>query len=430
MVFKNIKLKFSSLFKTNLVRDTSWIFIGRIFRVIVQAIYFIIIARVLGAEQYGSFIAVTALASILFPFIALGSEHVLVKYVAIDKSLFRVYWCNTLFILINHGTILVTILLLLSPLIFSTPISLTTILIILIADLLCLAILDVCFKALIAVNLVQKSSELGIINSISKLIAAVALAVFFEKPTVRIWADLYLLSSLIMAAAGIILVNELVGKPKPTLSKVKPSIQEGIYFAISASASNINADIDKTMLASMSTLTATGLYGSAYRFIDVGYVVLSSLFTASYTRFFQHGAAGIANSLGFAKRLFPFIVGYGALTLVGYFFFAPLLPKILGAEYTGAVPVLRWLAPLPFIASLQFLAADTLTGAGFQRSRSMVQVGAALINLGLNFWLIPLYSWKGATIATLASDSFRAITLWIMVAYLYRRERKANLINT
>jgi O-antigen/teichoic acid export membrane protein len=429
MNLNHIKLRLNNLLKKNLVRDASWMLLARGVRVIMQAIYFVIVARILGAEQYGSFIAVTALASLIFPFIALGSEHILVKYVAIDKSLFRIYWGNTLVTLIVHGCLLIIFLLLLSPLIFSTPIALTTILMILIADLVCLGLIDVCFKALIAINFFKESALLGVINNTCKLLAAVSLAVFFVRPNVAVWSGLYLVTSLIMALVGILVVNRLGGKPKPILSKLPSEIKEGIYFAISASASNINTDIDKTMLASMSTLTATGIYGSAYRFIEVGYVVLLALFTASYTRFFQHGAAGIRSSLNFAKGLLPFILGYGIVTLVGFFFFAPLLPNILGEEYAGAVEALRWLSPVPFIAALQFLAADTLTGAGFQRSRSIVQVGAAVLNIGLNFWLIPLYSWKGAAGATLVSDSFRTIILWVIIAYLYRRESNNNLTN-
>ena len=61
------------------------------------------------------------------------------------------------------------------------------------------------------------------------------------------------------------------------------------------------------------------------------------------------------------------------------------------------------------------------TGAGHQKARSIVQVAAAVFNILLNFWLIPLYSWKGAAWATLISDSLRLICLWIIVFLIYRQ---------
>lgn len=420
------KLKIVSLLQSGLAKDTLWILFAKLFNVVMQAGYFVVVARVLGAENYGSFIGVTALASIIFPFLALGSEHILVQRVATNKGLFSIYWGNSIVLLLVNGTVLTIILLLLAPLIFSQNISLFTILIILLADLIFLGLLDISYKALTAVNMLQKVAQLAILTTCGKLIAALSLGVFFTQPSTAIWACLYLVSSIFMGIVAVTLVSKLAGCPRPTISKLKSNIQEGVYFSISASANNINSSLDKTMLASLSSLAATGIYGSAYRFIDVGYVPLYAIFSATYTRFFQHGASGIKSSLNFAKRLFPVIFIYAVVSVVGYFIFAPLLPVILGKEYESAIAALLWLAPLPAIASFQFLAADTLTGAGHQRARSMVQVSAALINILLNIWLIPIYSWRGAAWATLISDSLRLLCLWGIILFLYRKQSMAN----
>ncbi|WP_036485573.1 oligosaccharide flippase family protein [Myxosarcina sp. GI1] len=415
------KAKVVKLFHSNLAKDTLWMLFAKLFNIVMQAGYFIIVARVLGAENYGSFVGVTALASIVFPFLALGSEHILVQQVSTNKASFSNYWGNCLLLLVANGIAVTIILLLLSPLIFAKNISLLTILIILLADLIFLGLLDVSYKALTAVNMLNKVAHLAIFSTCGKLLAALCLWAFFTNPSTNTWACLYLISSIVMGIFSVMMVNKLAGYPHPLFSKLKSNLKEGFYFSISASAYNVNSSLDKTMLASLSTLTATGIYGSAYRFIDVGYVPLFALFSATYTRFFQHGASGIKNSLGFAKRLFPIILLYAVVSVVGYFVFAPLLPAILGEEYRSAVAALLWLAPLPAIASFQFLAADTLTGAGHQKARSFVQVAAAVINVLLNIWLIPIYSWKGAAWATLISDSLRLFSLWVIILFLYRR---------
>ncbi|MEL7509266.1 MAG: polysaccharide biosynthesis C-terminal domain-containing protein, partial [Cyanobacteria bacterium J06554_1] len=72
-------------------------------------------------------------------------------------------------------------------------------------------------------------------------------------------------------------------------------------------------------------------------------------------------------------------------------------------------------------ATLQFIAADTLTGAGFHRARSMLQVTAAFINFGANLYLIPRFSWQGAAWATLTSELFKLITLWLLVFFYHRK---------
>ncbi len=417
-----IKAKAKNLFRSDLARDTLWMLVSKLFNVVIQAGYFIIVARVLGTKNYGSFIGVTALASILFPFIALGSEHILVKYVSRDKSVFRTYWGNTLILLVGNSLALTAVLLLLSPLIFANNISIVSIFLILLADLLCLGLLDISCKALTASARIDKTAQMVMLSSCGKLLAALSLAVFFKQPDINTWAYLYFIASVIMAAVAVILVTKLFGYPHPKFSKLKSNIRQGIYFSISSSAQNINANLDKTMLASLSTLSATGIYGAAYRFIDVGSVPLSALSGATYTRFFQHGASGIKSSFGFAKTLFPLISIYAVVSVLGYLIFAPFIPIVLGEEFQGAIAALRWLTPLPAIAAFQYLAAETLTGAGHQKARSMVQVTAAVFNILLNLWLIPLYSWEGAAWATLISDSLRLVCLWVILFLIYRQD--------
>ncbi len=423
-----IRIKAANLLQSNLAKDTLWMLFSKLFNVVMQAAYFIIVARLLGKDNYGSFIVITAIASIVFPFVLLGSEHLLVKNVSTNKETFRTYWGNGLVILAANGTLFTVILLLLFRGIFPQNVQWGTILLILLADLIGLALLDLGFKSLMATNMVNKTAQLGILNTCSKLLAALALAIFFTNPSVATWGRLYFASSVIMATVTILLINKMLGSPRPVLSELRSNIAQGLYFSISTSANNINANLDKSMLGKLASVGAAGIYGSAYRFIDVGSVPLLALSGATYTRFFQYGASGIKGSLDFAKRLLPFLTLYAIASVIGYWLLAPFIPAILGEEYREAIEALLWLSPLPAIATFQYLAADTLTGSGNQKARSIVQVGAAIINILLNIWLIPQFSWKGAACATLISDSLRLICLWIIVFLIYRRETKQDYL--
>ena len=73
---------------------------------------------------------------------------------------------------------------------------------------------------------------------------------------------------------------------------------------------------------------------------------------------------------------------------------------------------------------LQLVAADTLTGSNHQKARSHMQVAAAIINVILNLWLIPIYGLFGAIWATLASDSIKLVGLWTILFFVYRSETK------
>lgn len=429
MNIAEIKFKVTNLFQSSLAQDTLWMLFSKLFNVVMQAAYFIIVARLLGKENYGSFIVITAIASIVFPFISLGSEHLLVKNVSTNRATFSTYWGNGLILLTTNGSLFIIVLLLLFRGLFPQNVQWGGILMILIADLICLALLDLGFKSLMATNMVNKTAQLGILNTCSKLLAAISLAVFFTNPSVTTWGYLYFTSSVIMATVTILLVNKMLGLPRPILSELRSNITQGLYFSISTSANNINANLDKSMLGKLASVGAAGIYGSAYRFIDVGSVPLLALSGATYTRFFQHGASGIKGSLNFAKRLLPMLTVYAIASVFGYWLLAPFVPAILGEEYREAIEALLWLSPLPAIATFQYLAADTLTGSGNQKARSIVQVGAAIINILLNILLIPQFSWKGAAYATLISDSLRLVCLWLIVFLIYRKETTQDLIH-
>ncbi len=221
-----------------------------------------------------------------------------------------------------------------------------------------------------------------------------------------------------------------LGPPKIALSRISSEIAQGFYFSTSMSAQTIYNDIDKTMLARLSTLDATGIYAAAYRVIDVSFTPVRSVLNAAYANFFRHGESGIAATYSYAKKLLPKMMGYSLLIFAALYLSAPVIPLVLGAEYARAVEALRWLSLLPFLKSMHSFLADSLTGAGYQRARTITQVGVAIFNVGLNFWLIPAYSWRGAAWSSLASDAALVLTLYAVVMVVTAKEARvgANLV--
>jgi O-antigen/teichoic acid export membrane protein len=313
------------------------------------------------------------------------------------------------------------VVLLLSGVVLPGSIPPLLVLLVTVSDVLFARILDTCGFAFLAFQRLGWTAFLQALLSLSRLGAASALLVLTASPTPLQWGYLYLLSTTASAVVGVWLVNRKLGTPKVRLAEVASELREGFHFSLSTASQNIHNDIDKTMLARFATLEATGIYAAAYRLIQVTFTPIRALGYASYARFFQHGASGIRGSLGFARQLVLYAGGYGLAAGVTLYLLAPLLPYVLGADYEDAVGAVRWLALLPFLKALQYFAADTLTGAGFQRIRSSVQVSVAITNGLLNLYLIPIYSWRGAAWASLTADSLLLLGLWASVFYIHRK---------
>ena len=65
-----------------LAKNAGWMFLGQGVSFAVQACYFILLARLLGANQYGIFVGAAAAVSLLSQYSTLGSGLVLVRQVS------------------------------------------------------------------------------------------------------------------------------------------------------------------------------------------------------------------------------------------------------------------------------------------------------------------------------------------------------------
>ena len=388
-----------------------------------QAAYFVIIARTLGVAQYGEFVSMTALAAIVSPFVGLGMEILLLKNVAKNRSLFAAYWGNSLVVILVTGLGFISLLVLLSPLLLPRSISPLALLLVAIGDLIFGSITNLAGRSFQAVDRLNISAQIGIFVMFTKVLAAIALLQFFPQPNSLQWVSLYSASSMISALFAAILVQRWLGSPTLELARIKSELTEGLSFSVSNSAYTIYSDIDKTMLARLSTLAATGIYAAAYRLIDVAFIPVISIAGAAYADFFRKGKDGIGAALTFAKPLVAITATYSTIAGVAMLVLAPIVPLILGDEYREVVAALRWLAPIPLFRAMQHFGGDILSGSGFQRWRSMLEAGIAIFNIAINLWLIPLYSWKGAAWASLTSDGLLMLLLWISVAFFYWKQK-------
>lgn len=397
--------------KSELSRDTLWMLIGHGAQLPIRAVYFILIARWLGAEGYGAFIGVTSLVSILAPFASMGYGNILIKHVACDRSEFSRYWGRTLLLTWASGIVLTLATVVLSHLLLPKSIPLMLVVTVSIADLLFLSILNVCAQAFQGVERLSMTSFLLILPNATRLVALVVL-ILLKKPTPLDLGYLYLVSTGAAFLIGGYLVTRELGRPVFGGKTMDAEVKEGLYFSVALCSHSIFNDIDKTMLTRLATLQAAGIYAAAYRLVDVAFIPVRSLIAASYARFFRSGQQGMRGTLALVAHLLPYAAGYGLASSLLLYLCAPLLPYVFGRDFEAATEALRWLSLLPFLKVLHYFPANALTGAGFQGLRSSLLVATALFNVALNLWLIPIYSWKGSAWASLLSDGLYAGVIW------------------
>ena len=397
--------------------------VGQGFKLLIQALYFTVIARCLGAQNYGAFVGVVGLVGILLPFATLGSGFLLIKNVSRDKRQFRENCGCALLTTFLSAATLFGVVVLVSNVLLPAKIPMRLVMMVAAADLFGTSITGICGQAFIAFERMKWTASINVLLSALRLVAALILATVSAKPTALEWGEFYFASTTIVTLLALMLVVVKLGVPALNITHHAAEIREGFYFSISQSAQTIYNDIDKAMLARLSTLEATGIYGAAYRLVDVSFTPVASVLVAAYPNFFRVGVDGIPATLRYVKPLIVRALGYAAFVAVALLVGAGVVPLILGGEYRLTVEALRWLAVLPLLKAVHFFLADTLTGAGYQGLRTAINAGVAVFNVAINMWLIPAYSWRGAAWSSIASDALLVCGIGTAVFVLLRRSR-------
>ena len=97
------QLRPSEWMKSPLIRDSSNLCVGQFIRLGLQGIYFLFIARSLGPSQYGAFVAIMAMTSIVSPYVGLGCGNLFLKNVRSGKRVAPVCWGNGLIATVITG---------------------------------------------------------------------------------------------------------------------------------------------------------------------------------------------------------------------------------------------------------------------------------------------------------------------------------------
>src|ERR1700761_9081342 len=80
--------------RSRLARNAGWMFLGQGISFVVQGVYFVLLARLLGANEYGIYVGAAAAVSLLSQYSTLGSSLLLVREVSRQHSRFPEYWGN------------------------------------------------------------------------------------------------------------------------------------------------------------------------------------------------------------------------------------------------------------------------------------------------------------------------------------------------
>ncbi|WP_110827753.1 flippase [Pedobacter nutrimenti] len=184
-------------------------------------------------------------------------------------------------------------------------------------------------------------------------------------------------------------------------SRAKSLLQQSFPLILSAVMVSIYMKIDQVMLKSEGS-AEVGIYSAAAKISEAWYFIPIAIITSVFPAIINARQTDLDRYHKRLVNLYDLLVFISLpVALLISFFGTDIIHLLYGNRFEGAGSMLSihiWSGIFVFLgsASSQYLLAENFTMISFQRTA----IGA-LINIGLNFWLIPLYGGVGASVATL-----------------------------
>jgi O-antigen/teichoic acid export membrane protein len=412
------------MMEDGLRKGSLWMISGQLAAIVFQAVYFVLMGRTLGSREYGAFVGAVALVTVLSQFSSLGMEMILVRNISRDRSSFAETWGNALRITACGFVFLLAIAVIFGHL-FLRPGLRTLIPWIALSDGLLGKLVQLAGRAFQGAGQLRWTARFTAFTNLGRAALAAALYAYARlsgmHPDANTWAHIYWISPLTIAAIALWKVTAKLGWPRWGRLRLN-DLSEGLSFSFSSSSISVYNDIDKTFLVSLGETYAAGIYSAAYRVVDVATAPLYGIYAAATPRLFREGARGVGHASSQTERLLLRTIPYGLVVAISLYFGAGILPRLFGSSFAGSVVALRWLCLLPLLRAFHYAWGTTITASASQWNRTATQLGAAGLNLLLNFLLIPRWSWQGAAIASLLTDGALAISSRLVLWRIQKRE--------
>lgn len=263
-----------------------------------------------------------------------------------------------------------------------------------------------------------------IANTISKGFLVIAgFAVLFMGKGVLWLVLVTIASSLINLLLSAYWFFTKFAKPKILFDKTewKAMLLAAWPFCFMGIFSIIYAKIDIIMLSSMQGSHAVGLYDSAVRLVESLALIITAFSTAIFpvmNQFFAQKNQSVPLILEKSVKFVSLIIlpiAFGTTLLA-----SEIISFIYGGEFFGAgiaLQILIWYLALNFVAVVFQLQLNSMNK---EILVSKIVAGSVLLNIAMNIFLIPAYSFTGAAIATLVSQFLLTVTLYYFIKKDFR----------
>jgi O-antigen/teichoic acid export membrane protein len=210
------------------------------------------------------------------------------------------------------------------------------------------------------------------------------------------------LSALGMVIASVYIATKFNGPLRLGLNRdvALPMMRPAATFAASSVIVGLYAKLGLIILTFLDGKAAAGIFATGLKLIDLGMAPLLFLGIAVFPRLARSFNADTTDMLHIAAQYVRLTFILGVLVCWGMVFVVPpILPYLLGPDFAEAGPAVMLMGGVALLTALDSAAYRLLWATHQQDRRLRIQVIGLVVNIILNFSLIPFFGVTGAIAA-------------------------------
>lgn len=392
-----------------IVNNISWLFFDNILRIGVGLCVGVWIARYLGPEKFGLISFAMTFTSLFGVIAALGLESIVVRNIVRDPNSARETLGTTVALQLIGG--LFAYFLILIAIAYIRPDeSLMRSIVAILGSIILLKFSEV--AVLWFESQIQSKYTVWVKNSVFLLFAIVKIILILQEASLIAFALAMLFEAIVVALILLIVMNKY-GQPLAKLcmkfKRAKILLKDSWPLILSTIAVTIYMKIDQIMLGQMIGDEAVGIYSAATRISEAWYFIPTVIAASVFPAILKAKKNSEKQYYERLQKLYDLMVVISVIVALPMTFLSTqVIILFFGKAYSGAGPILAihiWAAVFVFmgVASGKWFIAENNQLLSLQRTAL-----GAVLNVGLNLWLIPVYGAVGAALATILSYAVAA----------------------
>ncbi|MDH1623632.1 oligosaccharide flippase family protein [Pseudomonas chengduensis] len=396
-------------------------------RLVVQAGTLLLVARMLGPEEFGAYAGIAALAVLMGTFSTFGTHLVLLGEVSKDPSSRERILCYAVPTTLLCGCLLFSLYITVSRLWLPDAASVFIVACIGITETVLLPLFVLPATEELAKEKTARSQLLMTVPLGLRLLVASGVFLLSPKQPLAIFAGLYAATA-VMTLACMKLYNA-DGWLRPSRWRLASSAElkhSAGYAALALTAAG-PSELDKLLAVKLLPLEVSGLYAAASRVIGAATLPVTALLLSAMPRLFRHGTELSAQGWRLNSWILGSVFIYGVALAGLMWLAAPFVQWMFGPSYAGVENMLKWLCfAVPGLAlricigSIFVTMAQPWRRAGFEIFGMVSLVSAAV-------FLYPKFGAVGMALALVLSEWGMAFVGGWILAFRFRMTNKAGV---